>query len=95
MLDFIAAKMILYTNIPLTLYPRRGSRDISDISPRRPHFTKMRAKHKYFRRDVYDFLDTSDLFSFGVAEASQICFRDAHVLPKSLSYEEYWRRDRW
>jgi hypothetical protein len=30
-----------------------------------------------------------------VAEASQIFFQDAHVLPKLLSYEEYCRRDRW
>jgi hypothetical protein len=28
----------------------------------------------------------------GVAEASQIFLRDAHVLPKSLSYEEYYTR---
>jgi hypothetical protein len=26
--------------IPLTHYPQRGGRDISDISPRRLHFTK-------------------------------------------------------
>jgi hypothetical protein len=31
----------------------------------------------------------------GVAEASQIFLRDAHVLPKLLSYDEYCRRDRW
>jgi hypothetical protein len=31
----------------------------------------------------------------GVAEASQVFFRDAHVLPKLLSYEEYCGRDRW
>jgi hypothetical protein len=30
----------------------------------------------------------------GVAEASQIFIRDAHVLPKLLSYEEYWRLDK-
>jgi hypothetical protein len=30
-----------YTYIPLTLYPRRGSRGISDIPPRRPRFTKI------------------------------------------------------
>jgi hypothetical protein len=29
----------------------------------------------------------------GVAGASQIFLRDAHVLPKLLSYEEYCRRD--
>jgi hypothetical protein len=27
--------------IPLTLYPRRGSRGISNIPPRHPHFTKI------------------------------------------------------
>jgi hypothetical protein len=27
--------------IPLTLYPRRGSRGISDINPRHPRFTKI------------------------------------------------------
>jgi hypothetical protein len=31
----------------------------------------------------------------GVAEASQIFLRDAHVLPKLLSYEEYCRPGRW
>jgi hypothetical protein len=31
----------------------------------------------------------------GVAEASQIFLRDAHVLPKLLSNEEHCRRDRW
>jgi hypothetical protein len=31
----------------------------------------------------------------GVAETSQIFLRDAHVLQKLLSYEEYRRRDRW
>jgi hypothetical protein len=31
----------LPTYIPLTLYPRRGSKDISDIPPRHPDFTKM------------------------------------------------------
>jgi hypothetical protein len=32
-----------YTNtyIPLTLYPRRGSRSILDIPPRNPRFTKI------------------------------------------------------
>jgi hypothetical protein len=31
----------LHTYIPLTLYPQRGSRGISDISPRLPRFTKI------------------------------------------------------
>jgi hypothetical protein len=31
----------------------------------------------------------------GVEEASQIFLREAHVLPKLLSYEKYCRRDRW
>jgi hypothetical protein len=31
----------IHTYIPLTLYPRRGSRDISDSAPRRPRFTKI------------------------------------------------------
>jgi hypothetical protein len=31
----------------------------------------------------------------GVSEASQIYLRDAHVLPKLFSYEEYNRRDWW
>jgi hypothetical protein len=30
-----------------------------------------------------------------VAEASQTLFRDAHLLLKLLSYEEYCRRNRW
>jgi hypothetical protein len=32
----------IHTYIPLTLDPRRGSRGVSDIPPRRPLFTKMR-----------------------------------------------------
>jgi hypothetical protein len=32
---------IPYIYIPLTLYPRRGSRGISDIPPRHPRFTKI------------------------------------------------------
>jgi hypothetical protein len=31
----------------------------------------------------------------GVAEASQIFFRDTHILTKLRSYEEYCKRDRW
>jgi hypothetical protein len=31
----------IHTNIPLTLYARRGGRSISDIPPRHPHFTKI------------------------------------------------------
>jgi hypothetical protein len=31
----------VHTYIPLTLYPRRGSRSISDIPPRHPRFTKI------------------------------------------------------
>jgi hypothetical protein len=31
----------------------------------------------------------------GLAETSRIFLRDAHVLPKLLSYEEYCRRDMW
>jgi hypothetical protein len=31
----------------------------------------------------------------GVVEVSQIFLRDAHALPKLVSYEEHCRRDRW
>jgi hypothetical protein len=31
----------IHTYMPLTLYPRRGSRDISNIPPRHPRFTKI------------------------------------------------------
>jgi hypothetical protein len=31
----------VYTYIPLMLYPRKGSRGISDIPPRRPRFSKI------------------------------------------------------
>jgi hypothetical protein len=31
----------------------------------------------------------------GVAQVSQIFLRDAHFLPKFVSYEEHCRRDRW
>jgi hypothetical protein len=33
-------KKNLILNITLTLYPRKGSRGISDITPRQPRFTK-------------------------------------------------------
>jgi hypothetical protein len=33
--------MYIHTYIPLKLYPRRGSRGISDIPPRHPPFTKI------------------------------------------------------
>jgi hypothetical protein len=35
-------QILVHTSIPipLTLYPRRGSRGISDIPPRHPRFTK-------------------------------------------------------
>jgi hypothetical protein len=32
---------VSFTYIPLTLYPRRGSRGVLDIPPRRPRFTKI------------------------------------------------------
>jgi hypothetical protein len=31
----------------------------------------------------------------GVEEVYQIVFRDTHVIPKFVSYEEHCRRDRW
>jgi hypothetical protein len=37
----------------------------------------------------------SRLILEGGAEASQIFLRDAHALPKLLSYEDYYRCDRW
>jgi hypothetical protein len=33
--------ILVNTYIPLTLYPRRGSRGISDIPPRHPRFIKI------------------------------------------------------
>jgi hypothetical protein len=33
--------LAIHTYIPLTLYPLRGSRGISDIPPRHPRFTKI------------------------------------------------------
>jgi hypothetical protein len=38
--DYSQRTTIVHTYIPLTLYPRRGSRGISDILPRHPRFTK-------------------------------------------------------
>jgi hypothetical protein len=40
-LKSIVLQKNFYTYIPLTLYPRRGSKGISDIPPRRPRFTKI------------------------------------------------------
>jgi hypothetical protein len=37
----------------------------------------------------------SRFISEGVAEVSQIFFRDTHVLPKLVSNGEHCRRDRW
>jgi hypothetical protein len=39
---------IVYIYIPLTLHLRRSSREISDIPPRYPHFTKI-TSHKKLR----------------------------------------------
>jgi hypothetical protein len=36
----IPLNSVYYTYILLTLYPQRGNKAISDISPRRPRFTK-------------------------------------------------------
>jgi hypothetical protein len=38
---WLAIRNILHTYIPFTLDPQRGSRYISDIPPRYPHFMKM------------------------------------------------------
>jgi hypothetical protein len=38
---YIPTYFCTYILVPLTLYPRKGSRDILDIPPRYPHFTKM------------------------------------------------------
>jgi hypothetical protein len=40
-LELLPSKLIHTKYIPLTLDPRRGSRGVSDILPRRPSFTKM------------------------------------------------------
>jgi hypothetical protein len=40
-LQIASALLLPYTYIPLTLYPRRGSRGISDIPLRHPRFTKI------------------------------------------------------
>jgi hypothetical protein len=42
---------VINTNIPPTLYPRRGSRGISDIPPRCSRFTKITYLWGIFRRD--------------------------------------------
>jgi hypothetical protein len=44
---------------------------------------------------LYKYTYQSRFFPEGLAEASQIFLRDAHALQKLLSYEEYYRRDRW
>jgi hypothetical protein len=56
------------TYIPLTLYPRRGNRGISDILPRHPRFTPK------FNSYIHTY--HSRLISKGVAEASRIVLRD-------------------
>jgi hypothetical protein len=38
--NYYGLKLYTYC-IPLTLYPRKGSRGISDIPPRHPRFTKI------------------------------------------------------
>jgi hypothetical protein len=52
----------------------------------------------YFRTsEIFSYIDTyhSHFIPEGVAEATQIFLRDAHVISKLLGYEEYFRRDRW
>jgi hypothetical protein len=43
-------EFIIHTYIPLTIYPRRGSRGISNIPPRYPRFTKI-SYVEHCRRD--------------------------------------------
>jgi hypothetical protein len=51
----------------------------------------------YTRSLLHTYINTyhSRFILEGVAEASQIFLRDAHVLPKLVSYEIYCRRDKW
>jgi hypothetical protein len=51
----------------------------------------------YVQITLYTYIHTYHLrfIPEGAAEASQTLLRDAHVLPKLLSYEEHGRRDRW
>jgi hypothetical protein len=50
---------------------------------------------------IYEYIHTyihtyhSRFIPEGVAEESQIFFRDIHALPKLVIYEEHCRRDRW
>jgi hypothetical protein len=39
-IGMLQSQVLYHTYIPLTLYPRRDSRGILDIPPRRPHFTQ-------------------------------------------------------
>jgi hypothetical protein len=43
-------KVSYFIHTPPTLFPPRGSRDISDTPPRHPHFTKTTSYKKYRRR---------------------------------------------
>jgi hypothetical protein len=53
------------------------------------------SSYSIFFYDTYTHTYQSRFIPKGVAAASQIVLRDAHVLPKWLSYEKYCRRDRW
>jgi hypothetical protein len=48
--DFKHIKAYTYIHTP-TLYPRRGSRDISDIFPDAPDLLKLLSYEEYCRRD--------------------------------------------
>jgi hypothetical protein len=52
-------------------------------------------KNSYLTALMYIHTYHSRFIPEGVAEVSQIFLRDTHVLPKLVSYEEHYRRDRW
>jgi hypothetical protein len=70
---------------PLPTFLNFGGRTLIVLSAELYSSSKIVYIHTYHSRFI----------SKGVTEASQIFFRDAHILPKLLSYEEYCTRDRW
>jgi hypothetical protein len=47
------------------------------------------------RQTMMIYHHTTHTIPEGTAETAQIFSRDTHVLPKWLSYEKYYRRNRW
>jgi hypothetical protein len=81
-------------HVPRTSVDPVADHHRAELHPSFPRLTQYTLDQRRTANTVPVFTYHSRFISEGVAEASQIFHRDAHVLPKLLSFEEYCRRDR-